>query len=297
MRDEKVSAKGKKAGIFLVTGSYILWGCLPAFWKLLEEVPSLYILCARVVWSLVFSIVYLTVRKEWKVVKEIVKGKKALLRCAFSGVVVCINWGSYIWAINNGHLIDSSFGYYMNPILVVLLGVIFFQERLSVREWAAVALTGAGVLYMIMRSGTVPVLAIVIGGSFAIYGMIKKGLTIDSEQSLFLETLFVSPAALIYLVFGEMNGMGAYGILHGAAWLLLPLAGVITAVPLLIYAAGVQKIPFYLTGMLMYLNPTIQFLMGVFLYKEEMNPDKLFAFVFIWAGVLMMLIKGRRTRK
>lgn len=297
MRDEKVGTKEKKIGIFLVTGSYILWGCLPVFWKLLEEVPSLYILCARVVWSLVFSIVYLTARREWKAVKEIVKEKKILLRCALSGVVVCINWGSYIWAVNNGHLIDSSFGYYMNPILVVLLGVVFFQERLSVREWTAVALTGAGVLYMIIRSGTVPVLAIVIGGSFAIYGMIKKGLTIDSEQSLFLETLFVSPVALIYMVFGEMNGVGAYGILHGATWLLLPLAGVITAVPLLIYAAGVQKIPFYLTGMLMYLNPTIQFLMGVFLYKEEMNPDKLFAFVFIWAGVLMMLIKGRQKNK
>lgn len=212
-------------------------------------------------------------------------------------MVICINWGSYIWAVNNGHLIDSSLGYYINPILVVTLGVLCFKERLSVREWMAVLLTGAGVIYLVVRSGTVPVLAIVIGGSFAVYGMIKKGLAVDSEESLFLETLFVSPAALGYIIYAEVCHMGAAGVLLGFQWGFLPLAGVITAVPLLIYAAGVKKIPFYMTGILMYLNPTIQFFMGVFLYREGMDKDKLFAFVFIWAGVVLMLFRRKEKEE
>lgn len=293
VRSVKMDAKEKKTGIMLVTVSYVLWGCLPVFWKTLEDVPSVYVLCARVVWSLVFSAGYLTVKKDWGSIRRIWKDKRTVFRCALGGVVVCINWGSYIWAVNNGHLIDSSFGYYMNPILVVILGVICFQERLSAREWAAVALSGAGVLYMVVRSGTVPVLALVIGGSFAVYGMIKKGLSVESSQSLFLETLFVSPLAAAYLIYGEMAGVGAGGVLVGAQWLLLPLAGVITAVPLLVYSAGVKKIPFYLTGILMYLNPTIQFLMGVFLYHEGMSGDRLFSFAFIWAGILLMLSRGK----
>ena len=161
------------------------------------------------------------------------------------------------------------------------------------REWAAVGLSGAGVLYMVFRSGTVPVLALIIGGSFAVYGMIKKGLPVESSQSLFLETLFVSPLAAAYLLYGEMAGIGGGGVLAVAQWLLLPLAGVITAVPLLVYSAGVKKIPFYLTGILMYLNPTIQFLMGVFLYHEEMSADRLFSFAFIWAGIILMLFRGK----
>lgn len=291
-----MDTRDKKTGILLVTSAYVLWGCLPVFWKTLEAVPSLYVLCARVVWSLVFAACYLTLKRSWGRIKEILKDEKTVYRCALAGAVVCINWGSYIWAVNNGHLIDSSFGYYMNPILVVILGVLCFGERLSAREWTAVGLTGAGVLYMVIRSGTVPVLAIVIGGSFAVYGMIKKGLKVSSEESLFLETLFVSPAALIYIIYAENTGLGAGGVLAGPQWGLLPLAGIITAVPLLVYSGGVKKIPFYLTGILMYLNPTIQFLMGVFLYKEGIDKDKLFAFAFIWAGVVFMLFQGREKK-
>lgn len=286
----------KRSGTLLVTMAYVLWGCLPVFWKTLVQVPAFYILCARVVWSLAFCVVYLTVRKKWERIGKIIRNKGVLLRCGLCGIFVCINWGAYIWAVNNGHLLDGSLGYYLNPIIVVLLGVICFHEGLSAREWGAVALTVLGVLYMIIRSGTVPVLALVIGGSFAAYGMIKKGLDIGSEESLFLETLLVSPAALAYMLYAESCGMGAVGILHGLQWGLLPAAGVITAIPLLVYTAGVQKIPFYLTGILMYLNPTLQFLLGVFLYKEELNVDKLFAFVLIWAGIIIMLTKSKNER-
>lgn len=292
-----MDSKDKRTGIVFVTLAYVMWGCLPVFWKLLEEVPSLYVLCARVVWSLVFAACYLTCRRSWGNIGKALRDRKTAVRCALAGVVICVNWGSYIWAVNNGHLIDSSLGYYINPIIVIILGVLCFKERLSVREWLAALITGAGVIYLVIRSGTVPVLAIVIGGSFAVYGMIKKGLAVDSEESLFLETLFVSPAALGYIIYAEGCSMGAGGILSGFQWGLLPLAGIITAVPLLIYSAGVKKIPFYMTGILMYLNPTIQFLMGVFLYKEGIDKDKLFAFVFIWMGVALMLFHGKEKEE
>lgn len=287
----------KKQGVFFVALSYILWGCLPVFWKLLDHVPSFYVLCARVVWSVVFCLFYLTILGKWKRIREIWQDKKIVLRCGLCGVVVCMNWGGYIWGVNSGHLIDCSFGYYLNPILVVLLGVFFFQEKLAGEEWLAVILAAFGVGYLIVRSGTVPVLAVLVGGSFAIYGMMKKGLSIRSDESLFLETLLVSPAALVYMIVKEIQGTGAGGVLKGQEWLLLPLAGIITAVPLLIYSAGVKMIPFYLAGILMYLNPTIQFLMGVFLYKEKIDADKFVSFAFIWAGILVMLIYSIRMNK
>lgn len=287
----------KKQGVLLVGLSYVLWGCLPVFWKLLEEVDSFYVLASRVVWSVVFCGVYLTFLRKWSRIREILKDKKTVIRCGLCGVVVCINWGGYIWGVNNGHLIDCSFGYYLNPILVVLLVVFIFREKLAKMEWLAVILAAAGVVYLMVRTGTIPMLAVLVGGSFAIYGMMKKGLPISSDESLFLETLLVSPAALIYLIIQEMKGAGAVGVLNGWEWILLPLAGVITAVPLLIYSSGVKMIPFYLTGILMYLNPTIQFLMGVFLYKEPMDVDKLLSFAFIWIGILVMLIYSVQTHR
>lgn len=287
----------KKQGVFLVTLSYVLWGCLPVFWKLLDKVSPFYVLGARVVWSVVFCVAYLTVLRKWDRIQEILKNKKTVWRCGLCGVVVCINWGGYIWGVNNGHLIDCSFGYYLNPILVVLLGVFIFRERLAKMEWLAVILAATGVVYLMVKTGTVPVLAVLVGGSFALYGMMKKGLPISSDESLFLETLLVSPIALVYLIVQEAKGAGAAGILNGWEWMLLPLAGVITAVPLLVYAAGVKMIPFYLTGILMYLNPTIQFLMGVFLYKEPMDADKRLSFAFIWIGILVMLVYNVRSHR
>lgn len=294
---EIVTDDGRQKGIWLVLFSYIFWGAMPVFWKLLEKVDSLYILFSRVAWSLVFCVLYLSIRHKWGRIRVIFRDKKVVLRCLASGIVVCVNWGSYIWAVNNGHVLDSSFGYYMNPILVVILGVVCFQEKLSVKEWASVLLTVVGVLYVVVSSGTVPVLAVVIGGSFAIYGMIKKGLTIGSDESLFMETLLVSPVAVGYLIYAEAAGFGAAGVLSGAEWTLLPLAGIITAIPLLTYAAGVQKVPFYVTGMIMYLNPTIQFLMGIFLFKEPVDASKIVSFVFIWAGVVLMMMRGKNRGK
>ena len=194
-------------------------------------------------------------------------------------------------------MLDCSLGYYLNPILNVVMGVIIFHEKLKKQEWIAVIFAAAGVLYLIISSGTVPVLALLLAFSFGTYGMIKKGLPVDSDESLFMETVLVSPVAIGFIIFSEMNGIGAIGVLEGKQWLLLPLAGIVTAIPLLVYSAGVQKIPFYLTGMIMYLNPTIQFFLGVFFYKEPIDMNRVISFVFIWVGIIIMTAGNMKKKK
>ncbi len=291
-------SKEKRTGIIQVTSTYIAWGFFPIFWKLLDEVPAFYILFSRAAWSLVFCVIYLTVLKKWDRIKVLFKDKVIVSRCLLSGILICINWGGYIWGVNGGHVLDCSLGYYLNPILGVVLGVLFFKEKLNKYEWTAVGFAVIGVLYLIIKAGVIPGLALLLAGSFGTYGLIKKGLPVNSDESLFMETLFVSPVAVGFLIFSEMNGTGAVGILTGMQWLLLPIAGVVTAIPLLIYSAGVQKIPLYLAGMIMYLNPTIQFFLGVFLYKEPITMDRIVSFVIIWTGILIMSmgnLKKNRT--
>lgn len=217
---------------------------------------------------------------------------------ALAGVTICINWGTYIWAVNHGHLLDSSFGYYLNPLMVVLLGAFLFREHLSRLEWLAVLIAAIGVGYAILRSGTVPALAIVIGGSFAIYGAVKKSVPFDSDISLFMETLLVAPFALAAVIIMEVRGHGAIQVLQGYQFLLLPLSGLVTGLPLLIYSIGVKQCPYYLTGILMYLNPTLQFAMGIY-YGEQVPSYQIASFILIWVGVLLSIadtLWQQRTR-
>lgn len=292
-----VTDREKRAGIMEVLTAYILWGFLPLFWNLLDEVPAFYILFSRALWSLAFCAVYLSVLKKWGRIKELLKDKNVVKRCLLSGIFICINWGAYIWGVNGGHVLDCSLGYYLNPILNVVLGVLIFREKLKKQEWIAVGFAAAGVFYLIVSSKTVPVLALILAFSFGTYGMIKKGLTVNSDESLFMETVLVSPVAVAFIIFSEINRSGAVGVLEGGQWILLPLAGIVTAIPLLVYSAGVQKIPFYLTGMIMYLNPTIQFFLGVFVYKEPIDINRIISFIFIWVGIIIMTVGNMKKKK
>lgn len=281
--------KQRREGVIAVSLTYILWGILPLFWNLLGEIDSVYILCSRVVWSLVFCAIYLAALGRIKEIKAVLKNRQVLFRCTLAGAVICVNWGSYIWAVNHGRLLDSSFGYYINPMLSVFIGAVFLKEKLSAMTWIAVVLSGAGVLYAIVQSGTIPVLALVIGGSFAVYGLVKKSVELPSEVSLFTETLAMTPFALIYICYLDGAGRGGLAGLEGFGYLLLPATGIITAVPLLLFAYGVRRIPLYLSGILMYLNPTLQFLMGIILYGEAPSRGGLVSFVCIWIAIGFMI--------
>ena len=288
-------------GPLYVLTCYILWGVLPVFWKLLSAVDSLYVLAGRIVWSLVFISAILAARQGFGAVRAVLRCRRELGRLALAGIFVCINWGSYIWAVNSGHMLDASLAYYMNPILAILLGTVVFRERLTGLQWLSVAVTFTGLVIAIIRYRQIPWVALIIGGSFAVYGAIKKGVHVDAGVSVFFETLVLAPFALAFMAAAEARGAGAVGVLHGWQWLLLPAAGVVTTVPLLFFAKGIKSTPMTLSGILMYINPTLQLLLSVLLYREAFTTTHAILFGFVWSGLalylLSSLLRERKHRK
>ncbi len=290
-----------KSGPLFVLICYILWGILPVFWRTLSAVDSLYVLAARIIWSLLLMTALLAIRHGTKSIRATAKNRRELGRLALAGVVVCVNWGSYIWAVNSGHMLDASLAYYMNPILAILLGTLVFREKLTRLQWLSVAVTFTGLVITVIRYRQIPWVALIIGGSFAVYGAIKKGVHTEAAVSVFYETLTLSPLALVFLVWADLGGTGAVGVLHGWQWLLLPAAGVVTTVPLLFFARGIKTTPMSLSGILMYVNPTLQLLISTLFYHEAFTTTHAILFGFVWSGLALYLLSGvlknRKTKK
>ena len=234
----------------IVALSYVVWGFLTLFWSLLAEVDSMYILSQRIIWSMVFMAFYMTAAKKWDEIKAIFHDKKALGICFVSGALITVNWGVYIYAVNNGHVLDSSLGYFIEPIVVALFGLVLFKERMSKAEKLTFVLASAAVLYLVVIHRTFPMIAMVITFSFSAYGAVKKSLQISAHASLFMETLCMTPFALILAAYMELNGTGVIGTASMQTLLLLPVCGIVTSVPLLLFNIGVKEIPLYITGIL-----------------------------------------------
>lgn len=278
-------------GSIIVLISYIIWGFLTLFWSLLEEVDAFYILAQRIVWSMILMAIYISVIGGWAEIKSVFQNKKQLLTCFLSGILVTVNWGMYIFAVTNGHVLDSSLGYFIEPILVALVGLIFFKEHMSKAEKLTFCFASIGLLYFITVTQTVPSIALIIALSFCAYGAVKKRLEISAHASLFLETLFMTPFAWITIVYMERIGAGSVGILHGLEYLLLPACGLVTSVPLLLFNIGVKKIPYYIAGIIMYVSPTITFILGLVYFHETLDIHRLIAFVFIWMGIMITVLE------
>lgn len=281
--------KGRKLGLVTVTGSYVLWGLLPAFWALLAQVNSVYILAQRIIWSLVFMGLYLAVTRGWGEILRVFRDKRALGKCFLCGVLITLNWGVYIYSVNSGHVLDASMGYFIEPVLVALLGVIAFRERPTTAEKLTFLFAAGGIVYLIVRTGSVPLLALAIGLPFSVYGAVKKHLDLSAQASLFMETLLMVPFALAFSWWWSARAGGMETVLGGASFWLLPACGVVTSIPLLLFNLGVKEIPYYFSGILMYINPTLQFLMGLLYFREPMDADRLIAFVIIWVGILFTM--------
>lgn len=284
-------------GSLAVAVAYACWGLLTIFWNMLAAVNSVYVLAQRIVWSMVFMAVYMCVLGKWHEILSILRDKKKMSTCFICGVLITINWGVYIYAVNSGHVLDASMGYFIEPVLVGLMGLLVFREKPSNMEKITFICAIAGLAYMIVSARTFPLLAIVIAGSFAVYGAVKKRLEITPHASLFLETLCMTPFALLAAVCMEVRGIGAIGALHGVQFLLLPACGVITSVPLLLFNTGVREIPYYISGILMYINPTLQFLTGLMYFHEKLDTDRLIAFIIIWFGILFTIYEKAQTIK
>lgn len=284
-------------GTVTVTGSFVLWGFLPLFWNLLAEVNPVYILAERIVWSVVFMGLYLLVTRRMGEVIQTLKNPKTMLFCFACGMVITFNWGIYIYSVNSGHVLDASMGYFIEPVIMVAMGVLAFREKPRMAEKIAFVFAVLGIVYLIIRTGTVPKLALLIAAPFAVYGAMKKNLKLSAEAALFLETLLMLPFAMGFILYWNATAGGQAAILQGTSFWLLPACGVVTSVPLLLFNIGVKEIPFYLSGMISYVSPTLQFLVGVLYFKEAINANQIVAFVFIWIGVLIAVVDKVRVMR
>lgn len=280
-----------------VLGCYILWGLLPIFWKLLAGVNSAYVLAQRIVFSCVFCLAVILIRKNGGEIGKIIKNKSERRKFFLCGILISINWGVYILTVAMGRILEASLAYYMNPLFSVLIGAIFFKEKLSRVQWASVALAFAGVMFSVIRYGEVPYLAIIIGLSFALYGALKKGIKADSETSICMETMAVLPIALVFIAYAQFSGFTTFSSLTTAEALLLIATGPITSIPLMLFAKGIKGTSIVTSGILMYINPTLQLLVGVFIYNEAFTQTNAITFAFVWAAVILFVFDSLRKKK
>lgn len=280
-----------------VLGCYILWGLLPIFWKLLAGVNSAYVLAQRIVFSCVFCLAVILIRKNGGEIGKIIKNKSERRMFFLCGILISINWGVYILTVAMGRILEASLAYYMNPLFSVLIGALFFKERLSRVQWTSVALAFAGVMLSVIRYGEVPYLAIITGLSFALYGALKKGIKADSETSICMETMAVLPIALVFIAYAQFSGFTTFSSLTTAEALLLIATGPITSIPLMLFAKGIKETSIVTSGILMYINPTLQLLVGVFIYNEAFTQTNAITFAFVWAAVILFVFDSLRKNK
>lgn len=276
-------------GMLAALWAYILWGVLPLYWKLLNHIPADVVLAHRVIWSLVFMIsIFLVLRKVPTFLNDlrlIFTNKKQLLFITLAACFISVNWFTYIWAVNNDHLVEASLGYYINPLVSVVFGMIFFNEILTKWQTISFILAAIGVIILAIYTGGIPFISLTLAVSFAFYGVIKKKVDVGALTGLAVETMMVTPVALIYLAFMYSSISDAFYLQSLSTFGLLVGAGAATSLPLLLFAIGARRIPLATIGFLQYLAPTISLFLGVFLFKEVFSSIHLVAFTFIWIAL------------
>lgn len=286
---EEQRTKLDSHGVAYTAAAYIMWGFLPLYWKLLESVPSGEILAYRILWSFIFMILLLAFSRSFQKVKEQwkVMTKGQIIALAGASILISINWFVYIWAVNANLVVEASLGYYVNPLVSVLLGVIFLKEKLNFWQLIAVLLAAVGVGILTFQYGTFPWIALSLALSFGFYGLVKKKLTLEPKVGLTLETLFVTPVALFYVLFLFANGHGILMDVSLLTFILLAGGGIVTAVPLLYFAKGAQRIPLSMVGFLQYIAPTIMLFVGTVVFHEPFSSSQLLTFMLIWIGSII----------
>ena len=274
-------------GLLYALGAYLAWGVLPIFWKMLHAVPAPEILSHRVVWSVVVVAGLLTYRRQWQWLKPALITRRTLLTFVVIALLISINWGTYIWAVNAGFLVETSLGYFINPLVNVVLGVFFLGERLRRGQWIAVGVAACGVLYLTLSYGSLPWIALTLAFSFGFYGLLKKTAALNALEGFSLEMVLIAGPALAYLLYRETAGIGAFGHAGLSTTVLLALTGLATALPLLCFAAAARRIPLSTLGLMQYIAPTMQFSLGVFVYGEPFTQARLIGFSLIWLALLI----------
>lgn len=274
-------------GTFYAVAAFTAWGLLPVYWKLLKQVPSPEILAHRIFWSFIFVSAILLIRGQWIVLKHTLAVKKNRLAVLLSAVLISVNWGIYIWAVNSNQIVEASMGYYITPLFSVFLGLVVLHERLNFWQWIALALALIGVLFMTVKYDRFPWIAIVLTLTFGLYGLSKKVVPVSSLIALGLETFLTAPLCLIYIVFKQYQGEGALGTISFPITLMLIFSGVVTAFPLLWFAQAAKSIPLSKVGFIQYLSPTLALFLGVMIFKEAFTRVHLISFGCIWCALVL----------
>ncbi len=288
-----------KRGLACAFGAYVLWGALAIYFKAVAAIPPMEVLSHRVVWSLLVTGIGVMITGDWPTLRLLIVSKRRLLQLVATVAMLSVNWLTYIWAVGAGHVIEAGLGYYICPLMSVLLAAVILRERLSLGQLMGIACVAAGVLWQILAVGQVPWIALILAITFSLYGLGRKVVALPAMPGLFAETLVMMPVALAYLVWAEATGQGHFidGDWHWRG--LLMLAGPITAVPLLLFAAGANRLNLRTLGLMQYLNPTMQVSVAILLFGEAMLPGQGITFALIWLGLgLYSLLPwlGRRLR-
>ena len=288
-----------KQGIFFGLAAYVLWGILPVYWKALELVSPFEILSSRFMWSCVFVFLLIIFQKKWplftKEVKLVFSNVKTGAAMVAAGITISFNWGTFIWAVNNGHIVETSMGYYINPLVSILFAVVFLRERLDKMQLAAITCAFIGVASMVYSFGKIPWVSLTLAFTFALYGLLKKILPVSALTSIMLETLLITPLALVYEYSLWQQGVSFYVSGNLQVIMMLTGAGVVTAIPLLLFTAGARLLPLKIIGFLQYISPTLTLLIGVFVYNEAFTASQLLAFGWIWAALLLFIVSQLRS--
>lgn len=293
------SANDRLAGMASTAVAYILWGILPIYWKAIDNVTAYEILAHRIIWSCCFMLCILFMTNDIRVfqdeVRQIIAEPKRLLGVVAASLLISVNWLTYIWAVNENRIIETSLGYYINPLVSVLLGVFVLREKLSFWQMISFGLALVGVVNMAVNFGSVPWVALLLAVSFALYGLFKKIVKVGAITSITLETVIVSPLALLYLIYLQQQGQGAFHLIWQGTSGLLVGSGIVTAVPLILFSWGANRLPLTIMGFLQYISPTIGLILGIFLYHEPFTPVHLLSFGFIWLALAILSLS--RTKR
>jgi chloramphenicol-sensitive protein RarD len=280
------------AGIVYAALAYVAWGLFPIYFRQLAAVPSLEVVMHRTVWSLLFVLGVLLVLKRWAWMRDLLRQPKVLGAFALSALLLSSNWLVYVWAVQNQHVLDASLGYFILPLVNVALGYVFLHERPRTGQWLAVGTAATGVLWLTLQTGRLPWISLLLALTFGFYGLLRKVARLGALEGLALETMMLAPLAMGVLGYWAAQGQGVLvqGDMGSVAWLLV--AGPLTAIPLLLFAAGARRIPMTTLGILQYISPTLQFLLGLWLFHEPLQPARLLGFALIWTALVVYSLEG-----
>jgi len=286
-----------RQGVLLAIAAYTMWGFAPIYFKSLAEVTPLEILSHRVIWSFFFLAGLVHFSKRWSTVHKVITNKKTITILFATALLVGANWLVFIWAVNADHMLDASLGYYINPLLNVILGMLFLGERLRKLQWVAVALAFIGVAIQIIAFGSIPVVALILASSFGLYGLLRKKVNLDAQTGLFIETLIMLPMAAVYLMF--ITDSPTANLLQNSTQLnlLLIAAGLVTTLPLLCFNGAATRMMLSTLGFFQYIGPSLMFLLAIFIYQEPLTADKTITFAFIWSALLLFSLDGIKYAK